>query len=540
MSATMRAISFWILSSGFWIPAFASDCTRTSTGLKPLPAPFFGTYHGMSGGLYPNGSNRRPAAHETSGLAEMAKVRPRASDGSIDDRNGKIVLLSIGMSNATQEFSTFKPLADRDPQKNPLLAIVDGAQGGWSADRIVASGDAYWAVVEQRLAAAGVSDAQVEVVWMKNADAMPTLSFPADAKKLQSELQNTAQTLRSRYPNLRLLYHSSRIYAGYASSNLNPEPFAYDGGFSVKWLIEDQINGNPDLSFGAGKAPWMAWGPYLWADGVKPNTDGLTWSCSDLQDDGTHPSPAGQQKVARMLLDFFKSDTTTRPWFVAASAQVPKTPAAAAMVNAAGFFPVAAPGGIATLFGSDLASTTAAASALPLPYGLAGTSVVIGGEFAPIYYVSPGQINLVVPPAGMDNSVVVFREGMPSNALAAQLAVYSEGIFTLNGNAAAALHADGRLITAADPALHGETIELFGTGMGVRNPLILAPVPLPVVRVGGPVASVTYYGFAPGFPGLDQINFTIPMDAPAGASVSLTIQLASFMSNTAALAVGQN
>ena len=63
------------------------------------------------------------------GSRASRKVRP------ID---GKIVLLSIGMSNATAEFAAFKRVADRDPAKNPNLTIVDGAQDGWDADRMKA------------------------------------------------------------------------------------------------------------------------------------------------------------------------------------------------------------------------------------------------------------------------------------------------------------------------------------------------------------------------------------------------------------------
>jgi hypothetical protein len=69
------------------------------------------------------------------------------------------------MSNTTQEFSAFQPLANRDPEKNPSVALVDGAAGGWSADRIVADPASYWPVVDQRLQAAGVTTAQVQAAW---------------------------------------------------------------------------------------------------------------------------------------------------------------------------------------------------------------------------------------------------------------------------------------------------------------------------------------------------------------------------------------
>jgi hypothetical protein len=300
----------------------ASDCSKTSVGFIPLDSLGAGLYKGQPGGLYPGGSNVRPAAHAGAGFQLAHSITALDANGQ-PNANGRIVLISVGMSNTTQEFSTFKPMADADVARNPKLAIVDGAQGGMSADRIsdlnTASAQQYWQTVDQRLSAAGVTPAQVQVAWVKEADPGPTLAFPNDAFKLKDELANIARILKTRYPNIRLAYYSSRIYAGYASSNLNPEPFAYQSGFAVKWLIEDQINGSSDLNFdpsrGAVKTPWLSWGPYMWADGMTPRSDGLAWVCSDLQSDGTHPSSSGAQKVAQMLLNFFKSDSSTT-WFL--------------------------------------------------------------------------------------------------------------------------------------------------------------------------------------------------------------------------------
>lgn len=302
--------------------ATASDCSKTSVGFTPLNDLGTGLYKSKQGGLYPGGSNVRPAVHGAAGLQLAHGVTPLDANGQ-PNASGRIVLISIGMSNTTFEFSTFKPIADADPAKNPKLVIVDGAQGGMSADRIsdlnTSTAQQYWQTVDQRLSAAGVTTAQVQVAWVKEADASPTLDFPADALKLKDELASIARILKTRYPNIRLVYYSSRIYAGYATSTLNPEPFAYQSAFAVKWLVEDQINGSADLNFdptrSAVKAPWLAWGPYMWADGVKPRGDGLSWACSDFQTDGTHPSSTGAQKVAQMLLSFFKSDSTAT-WFL--------------------------------------------------------------------------------------------------------------------------------------------------------------------------------------------------------------------------------
>jgi hypothetical protein len=198
--------------------------------------------------------------------------------------------------------------------------IVDGAQGGQTASIWANPSSAPWATVDQRLTAAGVGPKQVTVAWVKLADAGPTTGWPAYAQTLQAETATVLQNLKARYPNLQLAYLSSRIYAGYASTMLNPEPYAYEGGFSVKWLLEDQLNGSAALNFDPGqgdvRAPWTAWGPYLWADGLNARSDGLTWSCADLSADGTHPAPSGRNKVAQLLLSFVKSDPTATEWFL--------------------------------------------------------------------------------------------------------------------------------------------------------------------------------------------------------------------------------
>ncbi|MCI0691827.1 T9SS type A sorting domain-containing protein [candidate division KSB1 bacterium] len=298
--------------------ARSQNCSRTSVGFTPLTELGAGIYQNFSGGFYPQGSNFPPAAHLAAGLSLAAQILPRNSAGTVDTLNGKIVLLSIGMSNTTQEFSVFKSFADADAAKNPKLVIVDGAQGGQSAAIISDSTANFWSVIDQRLRNASVTRPQVQVAWVKEADARPTQAFPAHAQILASELESIARILKAKYPNLKIAYWSSRIYAGYATTTLNPEPFAYESGFAVKWLIEKQINGDTSLTYGGAKpkAPWLAWGPYLWADGMTPRQDGLIWECRDFQNDGTHPAPAGRTKVANLLLGFFKTEATAASWFL--------------------------------------------------------------------------------------------------------------------------------------------------------------------------------------------------------------------------------
>jgi hypothetical protein len=160
-------------------------------------------------------------------------------------------------------------------------------------------------------------------VWMKQAEMGPAQygAFPAHAQTLRDNMGIILRTLKSRFSNLRIAYLSSRIYAGYAMSGLNPEPYAYESAFSVRWLIESQIDNDPNLNYDAARgpvtAPLLLWGPYLWGDGVKPRAgDGLVWLREDLGPDGTHPSTSGREKVARMLMDFFTNDANARTWFL--------------------------------------------------------------------------------------------------------------------------------------------------------------------------------------------------------------------------------
>jgi hypothetical protein len=298
--------------------AHAIDCTSTSVGLEPI-SQLDGRYRGFRGGLYPRGNNARPKEHRAVGLRRARRIQPLDAAGA-PAPNGNYVFLSIGMSNTTQEFQAFVRLAQDRSDLDPHLVIVDGAQGGHTAQAWADPNEDAWMTVQQRLQQAGVTPQQVAVAWVKLANPRPSQGFPQAAEILRDDMQTVMQNLHDKYPNLRLVYLSSRIYAGYATTDLNPEPYAYEGGFSVKWLIRDQIRNDPALnhqpSEGAVRAPWLSWGPYLWADGLDVRNDGLTWECSDFLDDGTHPSPSGEQKVAGRLLRFLNNDVTAREWFL--------------------------------------------------------------------------------------------------------------------------------------------------------------------------------------------------------------------------------
>ncbi|MCX7013806.1 MAG: hypothetical protein NTW86_14850 [Candidatus Sumerlaeota bacterium] len=283
-------------------------------------------YKGEDGGLYGQGRNAPPKEHLEAALREAKAIRPLDKNGD-PSADGKIGFFSMGMSNTTQEFRMFLEVI-RSVRLPPRLVVVDGAQNGqgavpWATEpKIPNSGLMAWEELAKRLAANGVSPFQAQVVWLKLADGNPAKDgeFPGYARKFKECAIGILQKIKSRYPNVRLVYVSNRIYAGYATKLINPEPYAYEYAYAWRWIILDQIAGTPELNYdpakGSVKAPLVLWGPDLWANGLTARKDGLCYARGDLGEDGTHPSVAGREKVAKLLLKFLQTDPTAKIWFV--------------------------------------------------------------------------------------------------------------------------------------------------------------------------------------------------------------------------------
>jgi hypothetical protein len=325
MSNKFLSLTLFILTACSREPARVDECGPDT--VRIALADLGGCrYLGFTGGLYPNGSNVPPAAHRAEGLRRVSLIRPLDGSGNASS-TGRIVLLSIGMSNGTQEFCggagyvscqswSFVGKAAADAAVNhTTLAIVNGARGGQVASVWATSSSIeYDRIRDQGLTPLGLSEKQVQVVWTKLANSTPHSALPnadADAFALQRSIHDVVRALKARYPNLQMLFMSSRTYAGFATTTLNPEPYAYESGFAHKWAIEEQITS------GDYTEAWIAWGPYLWA-GEQSNarSDGLYYVRSDFEGDGTHPSQAGESKVADQLMQFFKTSEFTRGWFV--------------------------------------------------------------------------------------------------------------------------------------------------------------------------------------------------------------------------------
>ena len=167
-----------------------------STGLIPITELPPSHYIGFPGGLYPSQSNVVPPAHLSAGLSEAAQVLPRNAAG-VPDPNGWTAMISVGMSNTTHEFGPFERQEDLNPDRNARLIIVNTAQGGQTASAIKDPAAPYWTLVDDRLAALHLTAAQVQVVWIKEANANPPNNFPIHAQELSADLRAVVQVLRN-------------------------------------------------------------------------------------------------------------------------------------------------------------------------------------------------------------------------------------------------------------------------------------------------------------------------------------------------------
>jgi hypothetical protein len=233
-------------------PPGAGWGTVDTSGLVPL-TDMTARYKGEDGGLYGGGRNAPPEAHLAAYLKECQRIEPLDADGR-PATDGKIGLVTIGFSNTHLESAEFKRTADSDPQKSPRK--YDG------------------------------------MVWSEKDVRADDRLHPSEegCRKITAMLLDFLKT---------------------------------DPG-TRRWFVNPAAGdvSNPRLNYdparGRVTAPLLLWGFYLWENATTPRkSDGLVWERSDYGEmDGMHPSPSGKQKVAQMLLSFFKTDPLARGWFV--------------------------------------------------------------------------------------------------------------------------------------------------------------------------------------------------------------------------------
>ena len=193
-----------------------------------------------------------------------------------------------------------------------------------------------------------------------------------------------------------------------------------------------------------------------------------------------------------------------------------------------------APATVATVFGSSLATAADSPASVPLPTEFKGTSIIVGGREAPLYFVSSGQVNAQIPAElapGSRYQVVAMVNGAITVPEAVALTGVAPGIASLPGGRIIAQHNDFSLVDDANPATPGEFIVMYLAGLGATSPAVNSgdPAPtaeplarvmvMPVVLVNGEAAEVAFAGLTPGGVGLYQINFKVPEKAQNPAPV---------------------
>jgi uncharacterized protein (TIGR03437 family) len=250
---------------------------------------------------------------------------------------------------------------------------------------------------------------------------------------------------------------------------------------------------------------------------------------------------------------YFGSAAFAGGLIVAVNPQVP----AAGIVDAAAFNrnttpPHFAPGSMISIFGQDMAEGTAAADRIPLPTQLAGVSVQVGDRWAPLYYVSPGQINAMIPfeTSGTTAAVTVVTETgrQPAGpAVTLTLGAAAPRIFITNASGQGAILNGSRsyvLVDEKNPSQATDVLVIFCMGLGkVRGDL---PSGLPSngevaqeqvqATIGGRMAEVLFAGLSPGFVGLYQVNAVVPSGVTPGRAEVVLIT-ATGASNKALISV---
>jgi uncharacterized protein (TIGR03437 family) len=235
------------------------------------------------------------------------------------------------------------------------------------------------------------------------------------------------------------------------------------------------------------------------------------------------------------------------------------------VVDGAAYQATLSPGDIAAAFGLGLSSATVSAPSLPLPATLNGTSVLVNGEAAPLYFTSTGQVNFQVPyeiPPGLATVQMVNGVAL-GNTVSVNVVARAPRIPLISGIAPVIVnYGDNSIPIVTNPALSipshpaalGDTLIIYAFGLGQTDPIATDGVassspllqidpPVNVMLSGGGVfgQSVTvtplFTGLVPGLAGLYQINFTIPKNAPTGTSIELTVNVKGGSTNPVYIAI---
>ncbi|HMX03485.1 MAG TPA: hypothetical protein PKE14_02380 [Chitinophagales bacterium] len=313
----MRAFTFFILQLSFFL-IYAQPCDDRNTEYIPIADLGSSTFQEYQGGLYPNGSNAIPMQHFQEGLSVASHIKPLNAEGKEDSISGKIGFLILGYSTAAMTGRFFRDVvAIKSPDTK--LQVVIGAQGGRDINSMTDSLSSYWDGVDSALHSNTITAAQIQLIWISTGDILTySLPFPQQSLQQVDKYALVLKQIKLQYPNARIVFLSDRPFAGYIGVNgMGPkelaEPTAYFHSWTVKWVIEHQMNN--DAGFTKEEIPFIDWGPTLWTNGSKGDKQGYTWNCDDAGKGGIHASSKGRMKEATRMYVYFSNHPYTEQLF---------------------------------------------------------------------------------------------------------------------------------------------------------------------------------------------------------------------------------
>jgi hypothetical protein len=285
--------------------AATSVAAASIDDLKPLTEPGFYEVNGkkFERGLYSGGNNQMPETHQQAGEKIAQSLVPLDDKGAPNPK-GKIVAVAVGHSNTMHYFQTFAPmLKEKSGSINPQFELVNVASSSSVCEN--------WVKIARKGYPTFPKNAQVVFLLTTYHRAGPTatgteiMSMPFEEKmlKMKKDLKYIVTKLVENCPNVKMVYIGSDAFRGYGKL----EPQVYEEAFAVKWLIEDQLKGDPELAFEGPnrKAPWLSWGGYIWQLNPPRNL---------FKPDGVHSLESGRTVWAQKWYDDLSKNSTTRPW----------------------------------------------------------------------------------------------------------------------------------------------------------------------------------------------------------------------------------
>jgi uncharacterized protein (TIGR03437 family) len=213
-------------------------------------------------------------------------------------------------------------------------------------------------------------------------------------------------------------------------------------------------------------------------------------------------------------------------------------PSVSSIVNAADGNKPVAPGGLISIFGSNMSATNVATSQMPLPTALGQSCLIVNGTLVPLLFVSGSQINAQLPSrVGGSATMTIHTPGGVSDNYNFSVTSTAPSVFkmgTQSGQATIFRGDNGQLVTPTNPVRSNSTLVIYLTGMGATSPSVDDGMPAPeaplanavvtpTVTLGGTPLSIYYAGLVPGLVGVYQINAVAPLRVPEGLEVPLVI-----------------